>query len=75
MSQGLSLDQSQQVHHIAQLALLAMCARGLAASEFDTNPEVIELRLTVRRPVGTELQSVDLEYIGTHDIPLGGMTI
>lgn len=75
MSQGLSLDQVQQVHHIAQLAVLALCARGVAASEFHANPEVKEVRLTVRRAGGAELSAVDVEYIGTYDIPIGGMTL
>lgn len=75
MSQGLNLDQVQQVHHIAQLALLALCARGVAGAEFEASPEVSTVRLTVHRPVGDLAASVEVEYLGSHAIPLGGMSL
>lgn len=76
MSQGLTLDQIQQVHHIAQLALLSTCARAFAAAEFDSNPEVQCLHVIARRPVdGESSPVVELEYVGTHGVPLAGMTL
>lgn len=73
--QGLTLEQLQQVHHIARLAVLALCARGVAADEFDTNPEIESVRITVHRPGGAEVAGVDVEYVGNHQIPLGGMSL
>ncbi len=74
--QGLNLDQVEQVHHFAQLGVLAMCARGVASNEFDTNPEVMQVVVVVCRPVGgTVSPTVDLSFIGTHSVPLGGMSL
>ena len=63
-----------QVNHVARLAVLAMCARGVAAVEFDQSPEITQIRITVSRDDGLEL-SVDLEYLGSHSLPIGGMSI
>ena len=71
----MSIDDVDQIHHIARMAVLAMCARGVAASEFETSPEVSALRITVARPVDGEQPAVDLEFMGTHAIPLGGMSL
>ncbi len=64
-----------QIHHIARLAILAMCARGVASEEFQTSPEVSAVRLTVLRPQGDEQSAIDLEFLGSHSIPLGGMSL
>ena len=63
-----------QVGHIARMAVLAMCARGVAASEFDSSPEVQTIRITVTRADGAELP-VDLEFIGSHPFPIGGLSL
>lgn len=63
-----------QVGHIARLAILAMCARGVAASEFESSPEVGEVRITVTRS-GTPELACDVEFLGSHAIPLGGMSL
>lgn len=57
MSQGLNLDQMQQVEHVARLAVLAMCARGVAAREFEASPEVSAVHISITRAhaVGEEL--------------------
>ena len=47
---ALNHDDMQQINHIARLAVLAMCARGVAASEFE-NPEVQAVRITLFRSV------------------------
>lgn len=67
------LDQ-EQIGHIARLAVLAMCARGVAASEFESSSEVQEVRITVTRSGSPEL-AVDLEFCGNHAIPLGGLSL
>lgn len=72
---GLTLDQTQQVHHIACMAVLAMCARGVAGAEFDSSPEVGALRLVVHRSIGAEQPSVDVEFLNEQNIPLGGMSL
>lgn len=64
----------EQVGHIARLAVLAMCARGVAAAEFQSSPEVQTVRITVHRDRGTELP-VDCEFIGTHAMPIGGLSL
>jgi len=70
----MNFQDVEQVGHIARLAVLAMCARGVAASEFESSSEVQELRITVTRVHGAELP-VDLEFIGTQSMPLGGTSI
>lgn len=74
MSQGLNIDQVQQVHHIACMAVLAMCARGVAATEFAGSPEVGSVRITVSRVDGTE-HAVDVEMVNANGFPLGGMSL
>lgn len=71
----LSHDDMEQIHHIARLAVLAMCARGVASSEFEQSPEILEVRFTLRRPDGVEQIPVDIEYIGAHAFPIGGMAL
>lgn len=70
----LTLDDWQQVEHVARLAVLAMCARGVAHVEHEAQPEISRLVVTV-----TDLQSsvptVDVEYFGTSSIPLGGVSL
>lgn len=63
-----------QINHVAKLAILAMCARGCAASEFDQSPEIVEIRFIVTRSDGVELD-VDVEYIGAYSIPISGMSL
>jgi len=63
-----------QINHVARLAVLAMCARGCAAAEFDQSPEITEIRIIVSRDDGAEL-AVDVEYIGPHSMPIGGMSL
>jgi hypothetical protein len=74
MSQTLTYEQTQQVHHIACMAVLAMCARGVAGTEFASTPEVDTVRISVTRSDGSE-HSVDVEFINANGIPLGGMSI
>lgn len=75
MAQGLNLDQMQQVSHVACMAVLAMCARGVAGSEFEASPEVGSVRFTVNRPNGDELASVDVEFISAGGFPVGGLSL
>jgi len=69
-------DDMQQIHHVARLAVLAMCARGVAAAEFE-NPEIQTVQITVFRsesggPFLAELP-VELEVFGASDVPMGGV--
>lgn len=64
-----------QIHHVARLAFLAMSARAVASSEFETSPEVHQVRIVVRRPQGAEPLDVDLEFCGTSGFPLAGMSV
>jgi len=74
MSQGFTLDQMQQVHHVACMAVLAMCARGVASSEFNSSPEVGSVRITVSRVDGSE-HDVDVEMLNINGAPLGGLSL
>ena len=74
MSQGLSFDQMQQVHHVACMAVLAMCARGVASSEFASSPEIGSVRITVSRADGSE-HAVDVEMVSADGMPLGGLSL
>jgi hypothetical protein len=70
------LDE-QQVSHIARLAILAMCARGVASAEFE-NPEIQTVQITVFRPSsglspGFAELPVELEIFGASDVPMGGV--
>lgn len=71
--QGQPLEATQ-VAHIAKLSLLAMCARAVGASEFDTSPEVVEVHLVVSRSAGHQ-PDVELIFVGANDTPLTGMTL
>jgi hypothetical protein len=65
----------ESIGHIARLAVLAMCARGVAGSEFSASPEILSVRFTVSRGDGDFEFPIDVEYIGAHAIPLGGMSL
>ena len=66
----------QQIHHFARLAVLAMCARGVAGAEFDGSPEVQSVRFTISRTDGSSFEfPVDVEFIGSHQMPIGGMSL
>jgi len=75
MSQGLTFDQMQHVSHVARLAVLAMCARGVAAAEFDSSPEVNEIVFRVNRCPGVAELSIDVEFHATNGLPVGGMSL
>lgn len=71
----LSHENVEQIHHIARMAVLAMCARGVAGSEFDSSPEVLAVRILIGRSFDGSEFPVDLEFLGASDIPIGGMSI
>ena len=70
----LSLDDWKQVEHVARLAVLAMCARGVAQAEHADHDEISRVVITVTNP-GDCLPAVDLEFYGPHPIPLGGLSL
>lgn len=63
-----------QINHVARLALLAMAARAVAAAEFSQCEEILEIRIVVSRHDGVEM-AIDVEYVGAHSIPIGGMSL
>lgn len=65
----------ETIHHVARLAFLAMSARAVASTEFETSPEVAQIRILVTRPVGADQPAVDLEFVGPSGFPLGGMSV
>lgn len=72
---AISLDDTQQIHHVARLSVLAMCARGVAVSEFCADDDVQAITITVRRPVGGQPPEVQLDLFGFSDIAIGGMEL
>jgi len=64
-----------QVGHIARMAVLAMCARGTASAEFDSNPEVHAVACIVRRSAPGESLPVDLEFVTESGAVIGGVTL
>ena len=64
-----------QVHHIARLAFFAMSARAVCASEFDANPEVDSVTLTISRAEHEAQPSLDLAFHGRGGVPVGGMSL
>lgn len=72
----MQLNDLETVHHAAQLAVLAMCARGVAAAEFDTDSEVQQVVIVVGRPGASAcVPSVDVQFIGSHSVPMGGLSL
>lgn len=71
----ISIDETQQIHHVARLSVLAMCARGVAASEFALDDDVQAITITVRRPCAGQPPEVQLDLFGFSDIAIGGMEL
>jgi hypothetical protein len=71
----LSFDDVEQIGHVARLAVFAMCARAVAGHEFEQSPEVQQVRVTVTRPAHGEQAAIDVEFLGTHPMPIGGMSL
>lgn len=63
-----------QIAHIARLAVLAMCARGVAVAEFESSPEVVSVQISVNRSDTSE-PSVDVEFVDAHGLVFGGMSL
>jgi len=71
----MSPSDVSQIHHIARMAFLAMSARGVAASEFESSPEIQSIHFVVSRTEGGQELPVDVEFMGAHSVPMGGMSI
>lgn len=72
----LTFDDMQQVHHVARLAVLAMCARGVAASEFESSSEISEMVIRVARDCGGSIElPVDVEFLAPGGLPVGGLAL
>lgn len=64
------LNDHEQIHHVARMAVLAMCARGVSLAEFEVCPEVQKVTITVRRN-GTASPEVTLELFGNSGHAIG----
>lgn len=72
---SLNHDDMQQIHHISRLAVLALCARGVAASEFE-NPEIQSVQVVVFRPEPGSVECpAELVIFGASDVPMGGVNL
>ena len=70
----LSVDDWQQVEHVARLAVLAMCARGTAQAEHAAQDEISRMVVTVS-DLSAPVPVVEVEYFGSHNIPIGGVAL
>jgi hypothetical protein len=72
---SLNHEDMQQISHVARLAVLALCARGVAASEFE-NPEIQSVQVVVFRPEpGAVELPAELVIFGASDVPMGGVNL
>ncbi len=71
----MSASSFQDAAQVARLAVLAMCARGAAACEFEDSPDVHTLRVTVGRYSQRGDISVDVEFLNSQRVPVGGMSL
>lgn len=68
--------QLQEIHHAARLALLGMACRGVASPEFDDQPDLTAIVLTISRPLaGTCEADVDVEFRASNGFPIGGVSL
>ncbi len=63
-----------EILHGARLAFLAMSARAFAVPEFEASDDLQAVRFTVSR-VPTGEPSIDVEFLSSHAIPIGGMSL
>ena len=75
MTQSLTHEQTQQVFHLAQMGILAMCARGFSADEFSSTPEIESIRVIVSRPARGEVAAVDVEFVNNTGFAIGAMSL
>jgi hypothetical protein len=68
---SLTLEQTQQVHHIAALAVLAMAARAAASVEFAATPEAGRVVFAVSRTDSGE-HDLDVEIQTNSGALIGG---
>ena len=71
----ISHEDHDQISHVARLAVLGMCVRGVAGAEFEATDDVQVMRITVTRPVDGEQAAIDVEYFGGHPMPIGGFPL
>lgn len=71
---SLTVNDWAQVEHVARMAVLAMCARGVAQTEFDAQPEISRMVLTVT-DLADPVPRLEIEYFGQSSIPLGGVAL
>ena len=67
-------EQCQQVFHLAQMSVLAMTARSFAATEFETEPGIAKVRISVLRTKSPELHC-EVEFLSETGIALGAMVL
>lgn len=65
----------ESVFHMARLAILAMSARAVAVSEFETDPEVCAVVFVVSRRSSDSSPDVDVEFRNSNGLTVGGMVL
>jgi len=70
----MSPSDIDQVSQVARLVVLAMCARGVLASECEDDSDIRGVRLTVQRAKDGSMP-IDAEFLGAGGIAVGGMSL
>lgn len=65
----------ESVHHVARLAFLAMAARAVAAGEFENDPEIHTVAITVSRSDSEPQSSIDVTFNASNGMPIGGLSL
>lgn len=71
---SLTINEWQQVAHVARLEVLALAARGVAHVERDADPTLSRLVVTVTN-LDSPVPFVEVEYFGPSSVPLGGVAL
>jgi hypothetical protein len=71
---SLTVNDWAQIEHVSRMAVLAMCARGVAQTEFDAQPEISRVVISVT-DLANPVPTVDVEYFGSSPVPLGGVSL
>lgn len=71
---SLTVNDWAQIEHVSRMAVLAMCARGVAQTEFDAQPQISRMVLTVT-DLASPVPTLEIEYFGQSPVPLGGVSL
>ena len=65
---------TEQIHHVARLAFLAMASRAVASATFESDPAVDIISVVVTRSKGHQ-PAIELLYGDCNDNAIAGMSL